>query len=355
MPNDQSCTFFHHEHVTKTNVLKLLRDIQDKLSPLEQCLFADLAAFTARKGFPREITLRLAEKYQREQNLNADEALTQVDDFLAKLRTSFGVFDTADTYDRKFRHTVDVLKAIINADYPNARREFVAGQVGPAKETNATITKLLDAKCIRVAQIGEQLQLVPTSEPLKILQFLRSQKGYEDDRHRHDVISVMIAAAHKTAKLEKTYSNQYTNLMLSSELVDEFGSLDKEQRKLVAAYIRAVKACATEPPTTPPNDRYYQGKDVDGPIIDFINNVYAAHLDGISFGRKELADCDPKAERALRAHENRHGKVPLHELNLPTKTQKNDALIAGLTPQQLIAARTAMQSKRRDILAPMEP
>jgi len=355
MPNDQSCNFFHHEHVTKSSFLNLMRDIQDNYTPLEHCLFVDLAAFTARKGFPREITYRLAEKYQREHRLNAEDALTHVDEFLEKLRISFGVFDTTPTHDRKFRHTVDVLKAIIDTDYPNARREFIVGQISPGKETNAVITKLLDAKCIRIAHISEQLQLAPTSEPLKILQFLRAQPDYEDDKHRHDVIAVMIAAAYKTAKLEKTYNNQYTNLMLSSELVDEVGSLNKEQRQLVAAYIRAVKACAIAPPDSPPNDRYYQGKDVDGSVIDFINSVYAAHLDGISFGRKELADCDPKAERALRAHENRHGKVPLHELNLPTKTQKNDALIAGLTPQQLIAARTAMQSKRRDILAPMEP
>ncbi len=165
-------------------------------------------------------------------------------------------------------------------------------------------------------------------------------------RHKYGTIAPT-ASRPTPLKVANMLDFLYLKWMEFKGIFQDIADLDKEKVALLAAHLKVLRALEKTPITSPPSNRYYQGKDTDGPIVDFIIDVYNEHLDGISFGRIELKICDPKAATAINTHEKTYGKVGLDTLNLPTKTQKNDALVAGLTPQQMKAASSTMQSTKR--------
>lgn len=83
-------------------------------------------------------------------------------------------------------------------------------------------------------------------------------------------------------------------------------------------------------------------------VVDFINRVYNEALDGY-FSVSDLHAHDPKLKQALYnwARDHNEGKRPLFEiLNLPTKKQVNDILLAEITDsEQVVSAKQRAKSR----------
>ena len=106
----------------------------------------------------------------------------------------------------------------------------------------------------------------------------------------------------------------------------------------------------TPKPTSPPNGEYYENRrEKSEHGAEFVMRVYDDYLNG-DFTRADLRRCDPKAEMALRNHEQKYGRVPLGLLNLPTVSERNERLVAEGKAHRTDAAlayESAVQAKAR--------
>ena len=89
----------------------------------------------------------------------------------------------------------------------------------------------------------------------------------------------------------------------------------------------------TQPPPmvkATPEQRYENRTNRKEMAPDFIRRVYGHLLDG-NFTRADFRRIDESAETALRAWEQRHHRLSLDELNLPTVEERNTRLLeAGI-------------------------
>ncbi|PHP64973.1 hypothetical protein CSC94_21815 [Zhengella mangrovi] len=313
-------------------------------------IFADTISYLIRHGVPEALLVRLAEKYQDHSGRQPrSKAMEMVRSVHARLAALFKVLDGVSPVVASVDDELRVLEAVAKAEFPKSNRFIIAAELGMAQgEAHAIIAQLLDLGLLRIVSIDGVLQLALPKSRRGLDTYVRSRNGFDPVRHGNLLHKSFYSNNKKIELLQN--DNLDIEYMEHDEILESIKKLDANRKTLVEAYLKALtadqKISENLIPTTPPGDRYYGGHNVDGPIVEFIQLVYGHLLDGVSFGRVELRACDPKAYSALNAHEARYGKVPLERLNLPTLAEKNDALVAGLTKQQITAASTVARSRR---------
>lgn len=178
--------------------------------------------------------------------------------------------------------------------------------------------------------------------------------------------SIKLALMHKLFRIVVTegkmpkkdfHDHQNEIIARTQNLVKQFNPTTQERGHLLTVISARLFGPAASPvigaklvhfplPSSAPNGEVYEKRPKGENAPDFIKRVYGLWLTG-EFTRADLRKLDEKAEMGLRNWERKNGRV---DFELPTKKQRNDALLdsdeqaLGFTEQ---LARNKIKSSRK--------
>lgn len=242
--------------------------------------------------------------------------------------------------EEKVSDILDAVDYVVTANPPHRNRWELAKSLKIDAQYASDIVKELIENGVLAIDTDNNLAQLDFHSKYMFIKFLTQDFTFSKDNARK--MHVLLK------KINRNYRKMDT--IKKQDLQNLFNYLSKDDYVKVKNHIQVLIAERQSELKKAPEE--YLGKTESGEIVDFLNRVYGPYLDGLSFGRKELAELDPKAHRALHSFEQRVRKVSLDELNLPTVSEKNDALVSGLTYRQMVASYSVLKTAKRNDYAP---
>lgn len=315
----------------KRKMLTVFYAKSKKMTNEQVVILADIISFFVRNKLPDSQIERLAEKYQQPVNSIRD-----------KVGSIFKVFkDINDVGEEEtsIDQDIEVLSYISKAKFPAANRWQLAEFLNVSAQTGSNIiARLLDHNVLKVVDFGGVCQLALTTDRDRLIEYAKSKSGFS--KRYLNKFHQLLNNQDKSRQIESHKNENDVDLAVIIK------NLSPRRRLMMTHHLRVLLVDeALSVPKSAPD--CYKNVEESGNIIDFLNRTYGQYMDGILFGRKELSNIDIRAAKALGNYEARHGKIPLKHLNLPTITQKNEALVSSLSVRQMIAAHSIMNTKKR--------